>query len=271
MSGLEGYSAFLWLPSQSTPCSQRPNSTSLNNHKQPFYSQGGADHLQGAGYSAREDSLPPPPPPPTAAQRDEQPRLSVLPKSAESFQQQHVEAVQLLAHQSVKEESSFHQFRSKRPHQDLNLDDRDQQVRRRRVEQHLPPVSVPRGPPAAFPHQLTTSTDHLSSYHHQLIPFHPPSTLNAFNWDKMSRVRLDLPPVAADLEELEKFAKMFKQKRIKLGYTQADVGLALGKLDGNCFSQTTISRFEALNLSFNNICKLKPLLAKWLDDTDSFR
>ena len=66
MSGLEGYSAFLWLPSQSTPCSQRPNSTSLNDHKQPFYSQGGADQLQGAGYSARQDSLPPPPPPPTA-------------------------------------------------------------------------------------------------------------------------------------------------------------------------------------------------------------
>ena len=38
---------------------------------------------------------------------------------------------------------------------------------------------------------------------------------------------------------------------------------------GNDFSQTTISRFEALNLSFKNMCKLKPLLAKWLDDADS--
>ena len=50
---------------------------------------------------------------------------------------------------------------------------------------------------------------------------------------------------------------------------QGDVGLALGKLYGNDFSQTTISRFEALNLSFKNMCKLKPLLAKWLDDADS--
>ena len=62
---------------------------------------------------------------------------------------------------------------------------------------------------------------------------------------------------------------MFKQKRIKLGYTQGDVGLAMGKLYGNDFSQTTISRFEALNLSFKNMCKLKPLLAKWLEDADT--
>ena len=82
--------------------------------------------------------------------------------------------------------------------------------------------------------------------------------------------RLDLPPDEnTDLEELEKFSKMFKQKRIKLGYTQGDVGLAMGKMYGNDFSQTTISRFEALNLSFKNMCKLKPLLAKWLEDADA--
>uniref|UniRef100_A0A8B9IZU7 POU class 2 homeobox 3 n=1 Tax=Amazona collaria TaxID=241587 RepID=A0A8B9IZU7_9PSIT len=73
----------------------------------------------------------------------------------------------------------------------------------------------------------------------------------------------------SDLEELEKFAKTFKQRRIKLGFTQGDVGLAMGKLYGNDFSQTTISRFEALNLSFKNMCKLKPLLEKWLSDADS--
>ncbi|XP_051566413.1 POU domain, class 2, transcription factor 1-like isoform X3 [Myxocyprinus asiaticus] len=70
----------------------------------------------------------------------------------------------------------------------------------------------------------------------------------------------------SDLEELEQFAKTFKQRRIKLGFTQGDVGLAMGKLYGNDFSQTTISRFEALNLSFKNMCKLKPLLEKWLSD-----
>ncbi|XP_061755035.1 POU domain, class 2, transcription factor 3 [Nerophis ophidion] len=73
----------------------------------------------------------------------------------------------------------------------------------------------------------------------------------------------------SDLEELEQFAKAFKQRRIKLGFTQGDVGLAMGKLYGNDFSQTTISRFEALNLSFKNMCKLKPLLEKWLSDAEN--
>uniref|UniRef100_A0A668AAH7 POU domain protein n=1 Tax=Myripristis murdjan TaxID=586833 RepID=A0A668AAH7_9TELE len=70
-------------------------------------------------------------------------------------------------------------------------------------------------------------------------------------------------------DDLEQFAKQFKQRRIKLGFTQADVGLALGTLYGNVFSQTTICRFEALQLSFKNMCKLKPLLNKWLEEADS--
>ncbi|XP_026150859.1 POU domain, class 2, transcription factor 1b isoform X9 [Mastacembelus armatus] len=83
--------------------------------------------------------------------------------------------------------------------------------------------------------------------------------------------QLDTPSLEepSDLEELEQFAKTFKQRRIKLGFTQGDVGLAMGKLYGNDFSQTTISRFEALNLSFKNMCKLKPLLEKWLNDAEN--
>ena len=121
-------------------------------------------------------------------------------------------------------------------------------------------------------------------YSHQAIspPVHP-APLPRLHQDYQARMlqqqqqqrnsvmpqRLDLPPDEnTDLEELEQFSKMFKQKRIKLGYTQGDVGLAMGKLYGNDFSQTTISRFEALNLSFKNMCKLKPLLQKWLEDAD---
>ncbi|XP_068600743.1 POU domain, class 2, transcription factor 3 [Brachionichthys hirsutus] len=82
---------------------------------------------------------------------------------------------------------------------------------------------------------------------------------------------MSVPPQEepSDLEDLEQFAKAFKQRRIKLGFTQGDVGLAMGKLYGNDFSQTTISRFEALNLSFKNMCKLKPLLEKWLSDAEN--
>jgi len=72
-----------------------------------------------------------------------------------------------------------------------------------------------------------------------------------------------------DSNGLNRFSKQFKQRRIKLGYTQADVGLALGNLYGNVFSQTTICRFEALQLSYKNMCKLQPLLERWLEDSES--
>lgn len=113
-------------------------------------------------------------------------------------------------------------------------------------------------PPNSFPFPPTS------------LPSHPIFPQPRMHLQQPRPQRLDLPPdESADLEELEAFSKMFKQKRIKLGYTQGDVGLAMGKLYGNDFSQTTISRFEALNLSFKNMCKLKPLLAKWLEDADA--
>ncbi|XP_012886664.1 PREDICTED: POU domain, class 5, transcription factor 1 isoform X2 [Dipodomys ordii] len=78
------------------------------------------------------------------------------------------------------------------------------------------------------------------------------------------------PEDSKDLQqELEQFAKLLKQKRITLGYTQADVGLTLGVLFGKVFSQTTICRFEALQLSFKNMCKLRPLLQKWVEEADN--
>ncbi|KAM9782034.1 POU domain, class 2, transcription factor 3 [Syngnathus typhle] len=99
-----------------------------------------------------------------------------------------------------------------------------------------------------------------------------PSLDNHMEMSHLQMVKqMTLPPQEepSDLEELEQFAKAFKQRRIKLGFTQGDVGLAMGKLYGNDFSQTTISRFEALNLSFKNMCKLKPLLEKWLSDAEN--
>ncbi|CAI4225683.1 unnamed protein product [Auanema sp. JU1783] len=71
-----------------------------------------------------------------------------------------------------------------------------------------------------------------------------------------------------DMGDLENFAQVFKKQRIKFGFTQGDVGVALGRRYGTDFSQTTISRFEALNLSFKNMCKLRPLLKEWLSDAE---
>ncbi|XP_054083218.1 uncharacterized protein LOC105209669 [Zeugodacus cucurbitae] len=119
------------------------------------------------------------------------------------------------------------------------------------------------GMSSIFPSTLPGSTMSFSS---------TPQNNKAVGANAMSAAARSLdqsPEETTDLEELEQFAKTFKQRRIKLGFTQGDVGLAMGKLYGNDFSQTTISRFEALNLSFKNMCKLKPLLQKWLADADN--
>jgi hypothetical protein len=65
--------------------------------------------------------------------------------------------------------------------------------------------------PASFPYSSLQQHHHQQQQQQQASPYlHKP--------EKMFRGRLDLPPEEnADLEELEKFAKMFKQKRIKLG------------------------------------------------------
>ena len=156
------------------------------------------------------------------------------------------------------------------------------------IAQRVPPSSrTPKAVLTSPDHSMrssvtppTSSTHSLSSSGSNLFPRSSSMRYNQSNQTVKSLTqsaaaggmppRLEFPPDDnTDLEELEKFAKMFKQKRIKLGYTQGDVGLAMGKMYGNDFSQTTISRFEALNLSFKNMCKLKPLLAKWLEDADS--
>ena len=47
------------------------------------------------------------------------------------------------------------------------------------------------------------------------------------------------------------------------------MGLTLGVLFGKVFGQTTICCFEALQLSFKNMCKLRPLLQKWVEEADN--
>ncbi|XP_068773941.1 POU domain, class 3, transcription factor 1 [Struthio camelus] len=141
---------------------------------------------------------------------------------------------------------------------------------------HLPPLSPPSGQPLLYAQPYAGLNGMLGppapALHHGLR--------EALGADEAGAHELAAspPPLgppeppdedAPSSDDLEQFAKQFKQRRIKLGFTQADVGLALGTLYGNVFSQTTICRFEALQLSFKNMCKLKPLLNKWLEETDS--
>ncbi|XP_008046090.2 POU domain, class 5, transcription factor 2, partial [Carlito syrichta] len=76
------------------------------------------------------------------------------------------------------------------------------------------------------------------------------------------------PPedVSAIKSELEQLAEELRRRRMALGYSQADVGCAVGALFGKVLSQTTICRFEARQLSLASMWRLQPLLKMWLQE-----
>jgi len=68
--------------------------------------------------------------------------------------------------------------------------------------------------------------------------------------------------------ELKAFAEEFKTKRIRLGYTQGAVGQSLARKGYNNFAQSTISRFEQMQLSPANAAAIKQVLEKWLQEAE---
>ncbi|XP_077198463.1 pituitary-specific positive transcription factor 1 isoform X3 [Paroedura picta] len=125
-----------------------------------------------------------------------------------------------------------------------------------------------------FPdHTLSASSCALG---HSFTPMHPsilgddPSTADFKQEFRKKNKSLEEPidMDSPEIRELEKFANEFKLRRIKLGYTQTNVGEALAAVHGSEFSQTTICRFENLQLSFKNACKLKSILTKWLEEAE---
>ena len=121
-------------------------------------------------------------------------------------------------------------------------------------------------------HNMNASTGHHN--HHQMYPpmySHPPPMNPHHNMPPHHQVHHTMHDNECDPRELEAFAERFKQRRIKLGVTQADVGGALAnlKLPGvGSLSQSTICRFESLTLSHNNMIALKPILQTWLEEAE---
>ncbi|OXA38143.1 Inhibitory POU protein [Folsomia candida] len=127
------------------------------------------------------------------------------------------------------------------------------------------------------------NSDSGSVSHHGHTQLHPSSVYSAHSMNSMmSHPSLPHPQLHpphpaihdadTDPRELEAFAERFKQRRIKLGVTQADVGKALAnlKLPGvGALSQSTICRFESLTLSHNNMIALKPILQAWLEEAEA--
>ena len=131
---------------------------------------------------------------------------------------------------------------------------------------HVPPPTLIQSgpPPPALIHPVLGSPITTMSYQQPVIQS-PHSASSTRSVPPPSQAP---DPDSSEVKELEEFAAGFKQRRIKLGYTQTNVGQALAEVQGTDFSQTTICRFENLQLSFKNAQKLKPILEKWLEEAE---
>ena len=69
--------------------------------------------------------------------------------------------------------------------------------------------------------------------------------------------------------ELKAFAEDFKTRRIRLGLTQGAVGQSLADKGYSNFAQSTISRFEQMQLSPSNAATIRIILEKWLIEAES--
>uniref|UniRef100_K7G2D7 POU domain protein n=1 Tax=Pelodiscus sinensis TaxID=13735 RepID=K7G2D7_PELSI len=119
------------------------------------------------------------------------------------------------------------------------------------------------GSTPSHPHSHMPALNHMAHHPQSMNLPHPHGLA--------SHAVLAGPETETDPRELESFAERFKQRRIKLGVTQADVGSALAnlKIPGvGCLSQSTICRFESLTLSHNNMVALKPILEAWLEEAE---
>ncbi|XP_066974218.1 inhibitory POU protein isoform X1 [Macrobrachium rosenbergii] len=121
---------------------------------------------------------------------------------------------------------------------------------------------------------LTPMSDGSSMHqlHGAVYTHSPMNTMMPHHGLTHPHMPLTMHDTDTDPRELEAFAERFKQRRIKLGVTQADVGKALAnlKLPGvGALSQSTICRFESLTLSHNNMIALKPVLQAWLEEAEA--
>ena len=82
-------------------------------------------------------------------------------------------------------------------------------------------------------------------------------------------------PSSKRLEETKNDIRCMLQEQTKHPITlypfqmyTLSAGGSLAKVHGSVFSQTTICRFENLQLSYKNACKLRPILEQWLDEAE---
>lgn len=72
-----------------------------------------------------------------------------------------------------------------------------------------------------------------------------------------------------NLSDIRDFAKQFKLRRLQLGLTQTQVGMALSATQGPSYSQSAICRFEKLDITPKSAQKIKPVLEAWMSEAET--
>ncbi len=132
------------------------------------------------------------------------------------------------------------------------------------------PSQALRSPPllTSSPTNQTVPRSHVTSDH--TLPSPVDSLRGSPNMSSPPRTlaSLLLSEMTPEYVELKNFAEEFKTKRIRLGFTQGAVGQSLAQKGYNNFAQSTISRFEQMQLSPANAAAIKLVLEKWLQDAE---
>ncbi|XP_073468898.1 POU domain, class 5, transcription factor 1.1-like [Aquarana catesbeiana] len=68
--------------------------------------------------------------------------------------------------------------------------------------------------------------------------------------------------------EMEQFARDLRQKRLNMGFTQANVCDAVKFWYGKKLSLATLCKFESAQLNYKTMCRLKPFLHRWLEEVE---
>lgn len=99
----------------------------------------------------------------------------------------------------------------------------------------------------------------------------PPSSSSSISGSVVPRILASIPHAELTPEqvELKSFAEDFKTRRIKLGFTQGSVGQSLAEKGYSNFAQSTISRFEQMQLSPTNATTIRVVLEQWLLEAES--
>ena len=121
-----------------------------------------------------------------------------------------------------------------------------------------PPQPAPAPPPAPTPSQVPSVLEESQGPGQDVM-------LNELDGTGLPKVMQGI-----DLDQVKQFAAEFKAARLSLGLTQTQVGQALHSsvVEGEeniSVSQSTICRFEKLEITALQVKKLLPALRSWLD------